>query len=55
MEIQNCALASAISIAREFKKYKEESSETISELQEEIKMLKEVVSNIKLQLKNSID
>lgn len=55
MEIQNCALASAISIAREFKRYKEESSETISELQEEIKMLKEVVSNIKLQLKNSID
>ena len=41
METQNCALASAISIAREFRKYKSETESIIRELKEEIKSLKE--------------
>lgn len=46
MEIQNLALASAISIAKEFKKYKEESESTINNMKKEIEELKQLVLNM---------
>lgn len=46
MEIQNLSLASAISIAKEFKKYKEETDSTISSMKNEIKELKQLVLNM---------
>lgn len=46
MEIQNLALASAISIAKEFKKYKEETEFTISSMKKEIKELKQIILNM---------
>lgn len=46
MEIQNLALASAISIAREFKKYKEETESTIDSIKKEIKELKQIILNM---------
>lgn len=46
MEIQNLALASAISIAKEFKKYKEETESTISSMKKEIEELKQIVLNM---------
>lgn len=46
MEIQNLALASAISIAKEFKKYKEETESTISSMKKEIKELKQIILNM---------
>lgn len=46
MEIQNLALASAISIAKEFKKYKEETESTISNMKKEIEELKQIVLNM---------
>lgn len=46
MEIQNLALASAISIAKEFKKYKEETESTISSMKKEIEVLKQIVLNM---------
>lgn len=46
MEIQNLALASAISIAKEFKKYKEETESTISSMKNEIEELKQIVLNM---------
>lgn len=46
MEIQNLSLASAISIAKEFKKYKEETDSIISNMKNEIKELKQIVLNM---------
>lgn len=46
MEIQNLALASAISIAKEFKKYKEESESTINNMKKEIEKLKQLILNM---------
>ena len=46
MEIQNLSLASAISIAKEFKKYKEETESTISSMKKEIEELKQIVLNM---------
>ena len=46
MEIQNLALASAISIAKEFKKYKEETESTISNMKKEIEELKQIILNM---------
>lgn len=46
MEIQNLSLASAISIAKEFKKYKEETESTISSMKKEIEVLKQIVLNM---------
>ena len=46
MEIQNLALASAISIAKEFKKYKEETESNISNMKKEIKELKQIILNM---------
>lgn len=46
MEIQNLALASAISIAKEFKKYKEETESTISSMKKEIEELKQIILNM---------
>ena len=46
MEIQNLALASAISIAKEFKKYKEETESTIDNMKKEIEELKQIILNI---------
>lgn len=46
MEIQNLALASAISIAKEFKKYKEETESTISSMKKEIEELKQLILNM---------
>lgn len=46
MEIQNLALASAISIAKEFKKYKEETESTIDNMKKEIEELKQIILNM---------
>lgn len=46
MEIQNLALASAISIAKEFKKYKEVTESTISSMKKEIEELKQIILNM---------
>ena len=46
MEIQNLALASAISIAKEFKSYKEETESTISNMKKEIEELKQLILNM---------
>lgn len=46
LEISNLALSSAISIAKEFKKYKEQTEKTIKELQEQVKTLINVVSEL---------
>lgn len=46
MEVQNLALASAISIAKEFKSYKEETESTISNMKKEIEELKQIVLNM---------
>ena len=46
MEIQNLALASAISIAKEFKNYKEETESTIDKMKKEIEELKQIILNI---------
>lgn len=46
MEIQNLALASAISVAKEFKKYKEETESTISSMKKEIEELKQIILNM---------
>lgn len=46
MEIQNLALASAISIAKEFKKYKEETESIISSMKKEIEEFKQIILNM---------
>ena len=47
MEIQNCALASAISVARELVKFESETDRRIRLLEEENKRLKEEVEQLK--------
>lgn len=50
MEIQNCALASAISVARELVKFETETDRRIRLLEEENKRLKEEVEYLKLNI-----
>lgn len=47
MEIQNCALASAISIARELDRYESETDRRIANLERENALLKEEIRNLK--------
>lgn len=47
MEIQNCALASAISIARELDRYESETDRRIANLERENALLKEEIKNLK--------
>lgn len=46
MEIQNLALASAISIAKEFKSYKEKTESAINNMKKEIEELKQIILNM---------
>ena len=50
MEIQNCALASAISIARELDRYESKTDKTINKLKKKIALLEEEVEQLRSRL-----
>lgn len=50
MEIQNCALASAISIARELDRYESKTDRTINKLKKKIALLEEEVEQLRSRL-----